>query len=445
MFSRKAGSKAKRFFLPSLALLLLCTAALAIEYDPIQFLTKQTYMLRENESASKFIIIKHEAQPYYVVQITANGEVAGYIALERYNKKVVEDKIKSKLLFQTAEFISRYTEFKKNVNENPSYVWFILKYNDIPTIEQKLENEKLELKLIAQTVTTYEASSQVATLSSMLDVLIAELEELHKKMLDAVSFESSFLKEPETGKESELKDMLLSCYELLASIYSHKQEYESALVQLKIEIANDPNLDRETKKQLNETADLPEEAMEIDKWYTSATNMQFKENLETIAIDSSDKSTRYSELISLRLKRDLCYRFIYEENKELERRTDKKFTTLKEAYDAITDEKNRDKWKNQMELAELESNWKKMMMELKKEDYDSALDHAKKALHNVIRVYEDGFYQSEDSTRINYQLLIQATVAIIIILGIIYALRNRKKLISLVSGEEYEEIGFERL
>ena len=81
----------------------------------------------------------------------------------------------------------------------------------------------------------------------------------------------------------------------------------------------------------------------------------------------------------------------------------------------------------------------------KKEDYDSELDHAKKALHNVIRVYEDGFYQSEDSTRINYQLFIQATVAIKIILGIIYALRNRKKLISLVSGEEYEEIGFERL
>jgi len=235
---------ARQLLFALVIILLLATIenVLAIEYDPIQFLTKQTYVLRENETVKKFIVISYESKPYYVVQISANDAVVGYIALEKFNKKVVEEKVKSKVLFQTAEFIARYTDFKKEVNDNPSYIWFILKYNDIPTIKQKLENEKLELSLIAQTVSSHEGVSKANALSSMLDVIISELDELHSKMLDAVSFESQFLKEPIAGEEIQLKEKLIDSYETLEGVFRDKQEYESLLLQLKIDIANDPEL-----------------------------------------------------------------------------------------------------------------------------------------------------------------------------------------------------------
>jgi len=441
------GKTAKRLLFVLIILLFLATMenVLAIEYDPIQFLTKQTYMLRENETVKKFIVISYESKPYYVVQISANDVVVGYIALEKFNKKVVEEKVKSKVLFQTAEFISNYTDFKKEVNSNPSYIWFILKYNDIPTIKQKLENEKLELSLIAQTVSSYEGVSKANALSSMLDVIISELDELHSKMLDAVSFESQFLKEPIAGKEIQLKEKLIDSYESLERIFRDKQEYESLLLQLKIDIANDPELDRDTKKQLNETADLPDEAKEIDKWYTSATNMQFKENLESIYLDASDKSTSYAAHVALRLKRDSCYRFIYEENTELEKKTNNELMTLKEAYTLIMDEKNYDKWKNRLALKDLKTNWAKMLSNLEKEDYDTALKYAKKALNNAIDVYKEGFFVDNGKTEINYELIFQAAIAIIVILMVIYAIRSRKKLVSLISGEKDEKVVFNEL
>lgn len=419
--------------------------AFAIEYDPIQFITKQTYMLRENETADKFIVISYENTPYYVVQINANDAVVGYIALEKFNKKVVEEKIKSKLLFQTAEFIARYTDFKKEVNDNPSYIWFILKYNDVPTIKQKLENEKLELSLIAQTLSNYDGISKANALSSMLDVIIAELSQLHEKMLDTVSFESQFLKEPVAGEEGQLKEKLLDSYETLEAIFKDKQDYESLLLQLKIDIANDPELDRDTKKQLNETADLPDEAKEIDKWYTSATNMQFKENLESIYLDSSDKSTSYAEQVTLRLKRDECYRFIYEENTELEKKTNNELMSLDGAYRLIVDESNYDRWKERTALKELKTSWAKMLSNLEKEDYDGALENAKIAMNKAIEVYNGGFFNEDGGTEIDYNLIFQATIVIIVILMVIYAIRNRKKLVSLVSGEENEEIEFGKI
>ncbi len=441
------GKIARQLLFALVIILLLATMenALAIEYDPIQFLTKQTYVLRENETVKKFIVISYESKPYYVVQISANDAVVGYIALEKFNKKVVEEKVKSKVLFQTAEFIARYTDFKKEVNDNPSYIWFILKYNDIPTIKQKLENEKLELSLIAQTVSSHEGVSKANALSSMLDVIISELDELHSKMLDAVSFESQFLKEPIAGEEIQLKEKLIDSYETLEGVFRDKQEYESLLLQLKIDIANDPELDRDTKKQLNETADLPDEAKEIDKWYTSATNMQFKENLESIYLDASDKSTSYAEQVASRLKRDSCYRFIYEENTELEKKTNNELMTLKEAYTLIMDEKNYDKWKNRLALKELKTNWAKMLSNLEKEDYDTALKYARKALNNAIDVYKEGFFVDNGKTEINYELIFQAAIAIIVILMVIYAIRSRKKLVSLISGEGDEEVEFGRL
>lgn len=433
------------FALVIILLFAIMQSAFAVEYDPIQFLTKQTYMLRENETAKKFIVISYENKPYYVVQITANDAVVGYIALEKFNKKVVEEKVKSKVLFQTAEFIARYTDFKKEVNDNPSYIWFILKYNDVPTIKQKLENEKLELSLIAQTLSDYDGISKANALSSMLDVIIAELDQLHEKMLDAVSFESQFLKEPIASEEAQLKEKLIDSYEALEAIFKDKQNYESLLLQLKIDIANDPELDRDTKKQLNETADLPDEAKEIDKWHISATNMQFKENLESIYLDSSDKSTSYAEQVTLRLKRDACYRFIYEENTELEKKTNNELMSLDGAYKLIMDESNYDRWKERIALKELKTSWAKMLSNLKKEDYDSALENAKIALSKVIDVYNGGFFDENSGAEIDYALIFQAAVAIIVILMVIYAIRNRKKLVSLVSGEENEEIEFGKI
>jgi hypothetical protein len=437
----------KKLYAIALILFFLCSYVVAIEYDPAQFVTKQTYMLRENETIGNVKEIELDGKAYYVVQITTNKDVTGYIALERFEKKVVSEQVKSKQLFQTMHFWDLYLKFKKRVSDNPSYIWFILQHEQISTIKQALETEKYELALISQVINTEEVVDKVANLVSMLDSIITDLDELRSAMLDAISFESDFLNAPKAGQETELKEKLLACYEKLEAVFRKKQDYEALLVQLRIDIANDPNLSIEEKKSLQKTSELPEEAHTIDTWYSSATNMHFKENIENAYLSALQNSSKFASNVAMRIKRDACYKFIYEENEKLEKETKNELMTLKTAYDVIMDEKYYEKWLNREQLKEFKTNWAKAISSLEKEDYDNALRYAKKALNNAIAVYKDGFFQQDGTSNIN-DVLLKALVAIaFILIGILiikYIMKRKGQLFG-ISGGDYEEVEFKNV
>ncbi|MEM4663038.1 MAG: hypothetical protein QXM75_03370, partial [Candidatus Diapherotrites archaeon] len=137
------------------------------DYDPAQYIAKQTYMLRENESISSIYEIKLEDKIYYVLQISANKQTVGYIVLERYEKRVVSDTIKVKNLVQTAHFLSLYSDFRKKIGDNPNYVWFVSQSQLVQTIIKAMDTEVYELQAIADVIKSSSASEKVSMLSSL--------------------------------------------------------------------------------------------------------------------------------------------------------------------------------------------------------------------------------------------------------------------------------------
>gem|GEM_PF-2223422 len=432
----------KKMLFVALILFLLPKAMLSIEYEPAQYVTKQTHLLRENESIDSVQEITLDGKAYYVLQILANKQLAGYLALERFEKKVVSDRLKLKRLFQTMEFVDLYTKFKKKVADNPSYVWFVLQSSQIPQIKQALETEKYELQTIADVMKSSDASEKVSNLTLILDQISSELENLKSVELDAVSFESEFLNSIKAGDELKLKDKMLSCYEKLEAIFKSKQQYETQLTLLRLDIANAQHLDIEEKKSLQKASEMPSEFATIDLWYSSAINIHFKENIENAYYSAVQNSLSFAEAVAFRIKRDECYRFIYEENDVLRKETNNEFLNLKQAYETIVSEKYYDKWVNQEQLKELKANWSRVNSALEKDDYDGALQYAKKAMNNAISVYRDGWISDNDNG-INYDLVFKAIFALVLILiGLIgFRYAKRKGLFFFArSGENYEEV-----
>ena len=437
----------KRFYAIALVLLFLCSHVVAVEYDPVQFVTKQTHMLRENETIGNVKEIELDGKVYYVVQITANKDITGYIALERFEKKVVSQAVKSKRLFQTMHFLYLYRKLQERVNDNPNYIWFLVEDKKIPTIKQALETEKYELAAVPQAVASDYVSEKVPALTSKLDEIISELENLKECMLDTTSFEDEFGNNPKAGDEKILKEKLIFCFEILERTFRKKEEYKTILTQLRVDIAGDPNLDIETKKSLQKILEMPEEAHTIDMWYTSATNMSFKENIENAYLSAVEDSSAFAKKLEIRLKRDECYRFMYEENEKLEKETNNDLMTLKAAYDVIMDEKYYEKWLNREQLKEFKTNWAKAVSNLEKEDYDNALRYAKKALNNAIAVYKDGFFQQDETGNISDALLKVLLVIASILIGILiikYVMKRKGQLFGM-SGGDYEEVEFKNV
>lgn len=418
--------------------LLFSLFTFGISYEPDKYLVNETHLLEQDETLENVLTIKHNEEEYYVVQITYKGKTNSYIALKKFEKKIVENEVLNKQLFQTAEFYIEYQEFKSKVRDNPALIWFIVKWGEVSTISNKIANEGLELDLIRSTLESSSGNEIISQMESMLEAIKTTLDVLKNKMSSTDTKEGSFLTSPTAGEEKELKDAIIECYSYLESLHLLNQDYESLQQQLAIAIADDPDLDRETKQQLNKTADLPEEFTEIEKWYNSAQNMQLKKTMENIYFNSSSASSNYAKKIGTRLKRNYTFNVLYGEDPDLKKKTDNKYSSLKEAFDVMQGEELRDLWVEQEKLSEFFQEWKRAEAKFNLGDYDRALEAAGKAKKNAIAVYSAGLIEI-DGKQIDYSTLITGVVLIIILITILYIIRNRGKLKSFISGSEEEE------
>ncbi|MEM4598885.1 MAG: hypothetical protein QW400_04335 [Candidatus Diapherotrites archaeon] len=431
--------KSKLTFVIMMTILFL-ELAFSPEYEPSQYVAKQTYLLRENESINNIYEISLEGKEYYVLQISANKQVVGYIALERYEEKVITDTIKAKNLMQTAHFLSQYSDFRKKVSDNPSYVWFVAQSAQIPQIVQAMETEKYELQTVADVMNTSSATEKTSALSRMLDDMMSELNELRASAMDAVSFESDFFSSPVAGNERKLKEKMIACFDRLEIIQNMRKEYASLLTLLRLEIANAQNLTVDEKKSLQKASEMPEEFSKIEQWYLSATSMHFSENIQNIFNSAVQNSLSFADSVGIRIKRDNAYRIMFEENEKIRNATENKLLTLKQAYDTITKEEYYDKWVNQEELTMLKANWNRANSALAKEDYDGATTYAKKAIENAIKVYNDGWIKTDDNGA--KEIAYKAIIGLIVLFAAIVFLRYAKKkgLFYSKGGTEYEEV-----
>ena len=81
------------------------TYGFAVNYDPAQYITKQTHLLRDNESVGNIKQIELNNQQYYVLQIVTNNTTTGYIALYRFEKKRFQELLNPNNFFKQCSFL----------------------------------------------------------------------------------------------------------------------------------------------------------------------------------------------------------------------------------------------------------------------------------------------------------------------------------------------------
>lgn len=419
----------------SILVLFLLFCSFCFSYEPDEFLAKKTHLLEENEVPENIVTITKGDEEFYVVQITKDGETAGYIALQKSSPVIIEGEVKNKQLIQTAEFIVEYQGFKSEVRDNPALIWFIVNWGEVSTISSKISNEELELDLIRDTLNSATGNEIIGKMESKLLSIKTALEVLKKKMSSTDTLEGSFLTQPSVGGGVDLKNAVIECYSYLEQLHSLGLEYEALQQQLAIAIANNPKIDRETKQQLNKTADLPEQFSKIEKWFTSAQNMQLEKRMNSILQNASQSSSNYAKYVDSRLKRDEAFNELYTEREELKRETE--YSTLQEAFEQINSEQLRNKWVEQGELNEFIQEWSRAETKFNKGDYLRAIEAAKKAEDSAIKVYTGGLKKEEPV--FEFGLFFTGAVLLIVLLIILIIVRNRGKLTEFILGSEGEE------
>ena len=422
----------------AVCLVLLLFLPLFFGYAPDEFIAKETHLLEKGEMPKSIISINKGNDSFFVVRIESEGQTTGYIALQEFKKEVVTNEVLNKQLFQTAEFIEKYQEFKEKVRDNPALIWFIVNWGEVSTIENKLSNEGMELDLIQSTLGSSAGKDIVSKMEEKLGVIRLNLEVLGKKMNATDTKEGSFLTGPVVGGEKKLKESVLDSYALLEQLHNLGLEYESLQQQLAIAIANDPSISAETKKQLNKTADLPDEFAEVEKWFTSAQGMHLKKALESIYLNASKDSADYASDVTRRLKREEAFNAIYGVDADFKKKTSEKYSSLKEAFDQLNSKDVRDYWVEQEKFSELVDEWNSAEHRFAVGDYERAVIAAGKAKKLAIEVLNGGL-RNPNKDNFNYDLLFNGALLIIILLIILVIVRNRERLLRFVGGGEDEE------
>jgi len=421
----------------ALCLFALLFCGYGFSYDPVEFLASETHLLEEGEVPKNIILIGKGEQNYHVVRVMVGEETSAYFALKESVKEVVTEEVLNKQLFQTAEFISNYQEFKQDVKENPALIWFIVNWGEVSTIITKVSDEELDLMLIKSTLSGSSANQIVSEMESRLSAIQTTLNVLKEKMSATDTLEGSFI-QPETvvGGETGLKDAIIECYSYLDALNSMKLEYETLKKSLEVAIADDPELAPETKQQLSEAANLPAEFTKIENWFTSAQNMQLEKSLGSALLNASNSSSNFASLIDNRLKRETAFIALYSEDSELKKKTE--YISLKDAFEQMTNAEIADYWVEQEKLDELFQEWKRAEVKFENKDYDRAVLAAGKAKKAAIAAYEGGFVK-QNGDEIDLGLLFTGAVLIIILLIILIIIRKRDALKAFIGGSEEEE------
>jgi len=416
----------------------------AFSYEPEVFIAKETHLLGDDELAGDNISIAKGETDYFVVQITVSNKTIGYIALDKFEKKVIENEVLNKQLFQTAEFISEYQKFKLNVSENPALIWFVVNWGEVNTVSNKISNEELELQLIASELNSSEGLDIVGDMGELLSAIKTNLEVLKNKMSGADASEGSFLTTPVVSGDRDLKDSVVEAAGYLEQLHELNLQYETLQQQLAIAIAGDPDLSIETKQQLNKTANLPDEFQKIEKWWTSAQQMQLAKTMNSIYQNAAASSSTFASHIQNRLKRQETFIVLYEEDLDLKKKTNGDYVSLRQAFDSMNSEELKDYWLEQEGLGEFFQQWNIAESKFNKGDYDRSLEAANQAKKAAVAVHSAGLISIKPGP--DYGTLITGIALIIILLVILYVVRNRGRLAGFVGGaEEEERVDFDKL
>ncbi|PIU21825.1 MAG: hypothetical protein COT15_00325 [Candidatus Diapherotrites archaeon CG08_land_8_20_14_0_20_34_12] len=423
----------------SIALFLMASMlflASAYAYDPTIYLTAERHVLNKGEILGTIVEINHENIDYYVVKINVGDKLAGLIPLKKDKQEIVTGKTTTKQLFQVTEFLIKYKDYLDSLKES-STPWYISNYTVMSNLTVFLDEKYDNLTLVETTIKSSESKALTEQLKSSTSNLKNKTLEVSSMLKDAADSESAFINKPKTGGEQELVDSLTYVFDAILELDSLILDYKVSLNKLKGLIASD-DLDLSTKQSLTATLKFPQDLSIIGNW--ASYTPQLKSGISSLLSESIKEADNVSKNLDLRLKMEIAYSEIYADDAKLKKDIGEDYSTLSKSANLILSKDYYDKWKNQELAKKFKASWDKVNIYYGKMQYDDAIKSAKEAKQQAISIVAEGYLVIEPKPQPNYTLLIEGLAALLVLVAILYAVRNRKKFSGFLNKDEEDDV-----
>ena len=412
--------------------------------DAVNFAKQQNNFFYENESAeiSPSVKISCKGADYWVIAVLSSGSLKSFIPVKDATPPALADTSLARRELVKTAYVLRY-EYELKLQRSgepgigPYRAWlfdtdYVKFFNDLSS---DLKNEMVDLTTIKANTGEYPAiQSYVDALKDKLEVMYPLSTDISESLLNANAFESSFVSEPDTNRLLALKEKLDASFDLIDYFDVKRKIYVEEVDKLRQEIGS-ANLPIETTQSLNRLASIPTILQQFGSGVIVVSNL--RKNLDKVFSDASKNVGSMLEDLGTREKRNAAYALLYGDSEDIISKANQR--NLSQLIGVILAEENIYLWKEQAKVSGAKESWTKAVTFYNSGNFQFVQQFAEKAKKDAMAVYSGGM--EDENPGVNTDLLFTGAVFIIIAIIILYALRNRKKLVALfdrgsAGGEE---------
>ena len=416
-----------------MALLMHAASAAISSEEAVSFLSSNGY-LKQNESPEidPLAKITNAQNQYWVVTILSGDTPTGFVAVQDAIPTTVPTSASiNQPLFRTAFVLRGFQQSKASLGSQ----WLFIASNDsfFQNLSQSFQREfENDLGIIESSTNDVRIKAQTTSMKTRIQSLKQQSDALSQSINDSIASENRYFLSPDTEGIAGFQNGFLDTFDQLDRLQEGIQSYDSEKTKLKSLIAQSNAASDEKSFWVN-LADPPSDMYSVkSKQSTAANNRQVLENIfETAPI----QAVTFTENLDNRLKMVETKNALYSEDATIKDLAGKAIS-LKAAVEQILAEQNAPQWKNQVEVQNLESFWKKALEQFNNANYESALSNANKAKTSARKVYSAGIQEQTPATPEFEQYIPTAIGVLVFALVVLFLIQKRKKIVSMVTGEQ---------
>jgi hypothetical protein len=405
--------------------------------EAVDFAKNQNNLVYANETVTIYPNTRIETsnKEYWVLTVLSGDTLSGFIPVNDKTPGLPSSPIDRRELIKTAYVLRYQRQLNENSIKQGIWIFDASNVNFFSNLGQDLKKEKIDLTTLETGLDGFPSlQNQAEDLRDQMDEMYPLAEDISDAILDATSFENEFVAEPDTNKLNEFKNNFLDVFELVSELEQAKIEYDADLDTLLQAIAL-TGLPIETKQGFNNLATIPTSLKQFTSKAQFAVGLE--EQLSSIFDNASVNAENFVADLLTREKRNKAYKAMYAGDSEILEKVG--FSSLNSLMGYILDEENFYGWELAEDRDSAKQNWEKAQSFYNAGSFEPAEQYAVKAKRDALKVFEGG--QTEPEPAVDTSLLFNGLIFLILAVIVLYALRNRKKIMGLVSpGEEEEEV-----
>ncbi|MAG22377.1 MAG: hypothetical protein CL943_03700 [Candidatus Diapherotrites archaeon] len=410
--------------------------------EAINFVENTNHLLFEGETTEIYpaILVSHSREKYWVVSVLSGESVSGFVPVEDASNatklNVADGKLARKRLIQTAQYLRLFDGLKIDFSRQGIWVFKNTDVDFFNSLSNELKNERVDLTTIGSELDGYTVLQLMAgDLRGQLDRLYPLATEIAGQMNEFKEEEAVFFSRPDTNSLVKFVKELDAIYALVEEFDSKRSDYLADMDEFKQGIAQ-TDLSIDSKRSLNALASVPPKMIEVSGRITNTFNI--REKTDEVYLSVLNQSDNFVQNLELREKRSLAWMAIYGFDEEVVEATRiQGINSVKEIIDLVLSEDYLYQWEDQETLGLLQEKWSKTMAYYDTGSFESARSFAGESKDYVLEVFEAGLVEPEQP--INTDLLLTGVVLLIVLIIILYVLRNRDKFAALVKMDDGEE------